>query len=204
MFSFFCVASVLYWESDFHKSQSLTSLIRHHNQGTSVWCKGMHNIALQLTEAHFYCKLDTPGMSEKMELKVCKVVTKWHALLNIHTSNAKTAWSCRLPVVQLNAHCHEDMEVLIVLTEIWSSDVICTPLSTLLHLCFTVDGIINVLYSTAAECGGVYVTLHKKQGCNSQISLVLSNSINATIIVKFILLSKTTATIVKVHWALPQ
>ena len=85
--------------------------------------------------------------------------------------------------------------------------MVLTPLSTLLHLCFTVDGIINVLYSTGAECRtfcGVYVTLHKKQGCNSQISLVLSNSIDATIIVKFILLSKTTATIVKVHWALPQ
>ena len=38
----------------------------------------------------------------------------------------------------------------------------------------------------------------------SQISLVLSNSIDAAIIAKLILLSKTTVTIVKVHWALPQ
>ena len=94
-----------------------------------------------------------------------------------------------MPIVQLDSHCPEDMEVLMVLSEIWLSDVICTPLSTLLHLCFTVAGIINVLHSNGAECRtfwGVYVTLHKKQGSNSQISLVLSNSIDAVVIAKLI------------------
>ena len=46
-----------------------------------------------------------------------------------------------------DTHYHEDMEVLIVLSEIWPSGVIGTPLSAHLHLCYTVDGIINVLHT---------------------------------------------------------
>ena len=60
-------------------------------------------------------------------------------------------------------------EVLMVPSGIQSSDVICMPLLAHPCLCFTVDGIINVLYSTGDECRtflGVYITLLQKERCH--------------------------------------
>ena len=143
--------SFFYLSHEGGKRHSLTAAFYHHNHCTSIQHKSIHHTSFRLSETYTCCKWSTLcGMSEKDGKTIHRAVAVCH---NMHW------WMCTHPLLWhyiLSSSCSIAIRT--------SSHM---SLSAHLSMCFTVNVIVRVLYSTSdivcRTIWSVYLALLKRK-----------------------------------------